>query len=640
MTIINGYVPPYKPLTNISPFTYRDGETYLAILERLRAYVNETLVEFINTEYTALGDNFELEVNKLITDVNTFLDAQTAENASSIAELTAYVDNAVQTIINSTIDVTDPALENIINTPTSASRIKLDSIYADISVENNVNNIETELNNRLSNSQLNNRYATVFSSTGGDDLVALNAYLSDGIDSVKRIVGEFTISNEIVVPAGVIADFTDSVITQTSLKTASIRANVGSTIIGANIVGVGASDWVNTSAVYAACGVLVTGDNVTIRNLKVTNIAGAGVYLAVAYNNITIIDCIFEGVGSPTIPAGVGGQYSGGVVINNSGANNLTVKGGSISGFAQGIVTGNIFGSFIGGGIKISTAGQHGIYFASAVNCVISDVIINGTGLEGIKIQIQDLEGIDSDNVIISNVVMTNLGSHGVHFANVQTTPSNRNKKILIHDVSVSHKTNGAGSGILIEHGDDVIIHDCISLNSNFGISLFTCNRVNAHHNKITKSTLNGIQINIVTDSDFDNNRIIGAGVANNASSGEDGIFVAGAASANLRFINNKITEVDGNTRFGFYIAAGDLTTMQFINNLCYGVTDYGFRSAVTTSTKVWLNNDLIGTLGRFFNVPTNAGAIADTSGATLTALETEVNKLKARLRSINSVNP
>lgn len=172
---IGSYIPPYMPLSNITPFTYRDGLTYLEVLECLRTYVNTTLVDFVNTNFGILGDDFSSEVNTLIEAVNTQLDAQTAVVNTAIANLTTYVDTsasddktyvdaqiatmqtsvnqAVTDVENSAITLQDTVLKGIINDTTSESRIDLDSLYSAKSAQNT---IET---GRLDQASLDSAYA-------------------------------------------------------------------------------------------------------------------------------------------------------------------------------------------------------------------------------------------------------------------------------------------------------------------------------------------------------------------------------------------------------------------------------------------------------------------------------------------------
>jgi len=144
MSLINPlgeYIAPFNPVSNITPFTYRDGLTNLAILEGLRCYVNETLVDFVNTNFGKLGDDFETQVNLLITQVETQLTAQNDAVAgqlntqnttvtTQITDLTNFVNTSVASIINSSVAIVDPMLSDIIDDTASESRLKLNSLYS------------------------------------------------------------------------------------------------------------------------------------------------------------------------------------------------------------------------------------------------------------------------------------------------------------------------------------------------------------------------------------------------------------------------------------------------------------------------------------------------------------------------------
>lgn len=139
-------LPPYNfpvsPIPNITPFTYRDGLTYLERMEAFITWVNDVVVVFVNDNYSELADTFETEVTTLINTVNQALADQTANNNTALNDqltavntaltnlqisvnsqigdlegqtveegldaVVAYVDSAVASIIGSTISVTDP----------------------------------------------------------------------------------------------------------------------------------------------------------------------------------------------------------------------------------------------------------------------------------------------------------------------------------------------------------------------------------------------------------------------------------------------------------------------------------------------------------------------------------------------------
>lgn len=128
-----GSIPPYvygyQPYTNITPFTYRDGLTFLELTEAFLLYLNNTLIPFINNNFSEFDDEFTADMNALINEVNTALANQTADVDKKIADLTKYVDDSIAAIINNSIQVQDPVMAGIINNPTSQSRVALNNIY-------------------------------------------------------------------------------------------------------------------------------------------------------------------------------------------------------------------------------------------------------------------------------------------------------------------------------------------------------------------------------------------------------------------------------------------------------------------------------------------------------------------------------
>jgi len=198
MTIVpslGSFVAPYKPLNNITPFTYRDGATYLEVLEDLRFYVNNTLVAFVNTNFGMLGDAFETQVNLMIDNVESQLAAQSATVNDqladettfvnqSIADLTAYVDLAVETITNSSIEVAGTVVLALINNPTSDVRVALNGLYA---AKSDVATLQTLVaSGRLSQTALDNAYVAAAIITGAGRLSQASldaAYLASTLAS-------------------------------------------------------------------------------------------------------------------------------------------------------------------------------------------------------------------------------------------------------------------------------------------------------------------------------------------------------------------------------------------------------------------------------------------------------------------------
>lgn len=639
------FVQTFRPYSNITPFTYRDGLTYLEVLEKFRCYITDVLVPHVDSEVAELVSSWQLNLDELeanweiqsttltdfvnstvttLTDsVNSSIDANHTWTTDQIATFQSTLDDAINSIINSTIAVTDPVIVGVFGNTESASRLLTDSLYAGKSTQTTVES------GRLSQDTLDTRFNTLVG-VAGDQTSAINTFLSLTTSlGIKRLIGNYSVSGTLTIPNGVYVDATNAVFTQTGSMKSTFLLGANSRLVGGSIIGKGASEWVNTSAVYAACGVFVNGDNIIVKDVHVSNMAGAGVYSSSPASNLTIKDCYFTGVGAPTIMPGLGGQYSAGVAINNSNSTNIKISGGNIEGFAQGIVIGSVSKLFIGGGISISSSGQHCIYLSSLVSGTISNIILNGAGLEGVKVQISDTSPYDSDSIVIGDIVMANIPSHGVHIANAQASPINHAKNIVIHDIVVKHGAGSVGSSFILEYANNVTIHDVVANGGNTSLDIRNSDKIKVHDTDFSGTNNSPVALNSVTNSQINVSAKDCCVAANSAT--QFGIYVTGASS-NLKFRACDIQDSTTNTLYAIYIASGDLTTMRFVDNFSSGV-QYGFRSATTTNTAIWIGNDLNGSVGRYFNQPTNAGPIADTSGATLAALETEVNKLKARMR-------
>jgi hypothetical protein len=137
MTIPNLNLPAtypgyLAPISNVQPFTYRDGQTYLEILEGMRVWMNVTLLPAIQSMVSDLGAEWADEYNQLVTLVNTtsgtindlVTQAQAAEagavTAQGLAEAAAAQAGQQQ----------DTSITALFNNLTSAFRMATDLAYA------------------------------------------------------------------------------------------------------------------------------------------------------------------------------------------------------------------------------------------------------------------------------------------------------------------------------------------------------------------------------------------------------------------------------------------------------------------------------------------------------------------------------
>lgn len=188
-------IPPFNwgninfaPASSVQPFTYKDGLTYLKRLELLAKYIDRVLVPYINENYEALEQAFILAVNKLITEVNAALAAQTEEVDQKILDLETYVNEQVAAIIGSSIELQDDVLAGILADLDSDSREYLDTVYAPISVMDTINT------GRLSQENVNDQIALkanteyVDDENGAQNVVIATKASQDDVDLKKPIL--------------------------------------------------------------------------------------------------------------------------------------------------------------------------------------------------------------------------------------------------------------------------------------------------------------------------------------------------------------------------------------------------------------------------------------------------------------------
>lgn len=103
------YQVPYGRVTNITPFTYRDGLTYLELLQRIREWVNGGLIDELNKALKDLAKSYNEAIAKLLDDVkNEFggysglpglIDARFAENERAMDMRFKLFENEINALI-------------------------------------------------------------------------------------------------------------------------------------------------------------------------------------------------------------------------------------------------------------------------------------------------------------------------------------------------------------------------------------------------------------------------------------------------------------------------------------------------------------------------------------------------------------
>lgn len=115
------------PITQVQPFSYQDDVTFLDILYKLRDY----LVDVITPQLNGIAVEVDAAIAAMIEATNEAIAAEGVITDQKMAELTLYVNNKVQEIIDSSVEVQDPVIAGAILNPLSAT---IAAMYAEFGI--------------------------------------------------------------------------------------------------------------------------------------------------------------------------------------------------------------------------------------------------------------------------------------------------------------------------------------------------------------------------------------------------------------------------------------------------------------------------------------------------------------------------
>lgn len=143
-------MPTFRQVSNITPFTVRSGYSYLEILNSLRKRINELIPE-INIELNEQAEDTQKVITDLVNDINAAIELINETNA----EIDVKLQEAIDTIVNQTIEISDAVVLGVINDDATGSNAYLVATFAEKSVQTTV---ET---GRLSAANIDNQIETV-----------------------------------------------------------------------------------------------------------------------------------------------------------------------------------------------------------------------------------------------------------------------------------------------------------------------------------------------------------------------------------------------------------------------------------------------------------------------------------------------
>ncbi|WP_082517594.1 right-handed parallel beta-helix repeat-containing protein [Variovorax sp. Root318D1] len=301
-----------------------------------------------------------------------------------------------------------------------------------------------------------------------------------------------------------------------------------------NCRGVG-SDYVNSSAVYSAAGVVArSGASVDIEKCQLINFAGAGVRLMAGAVNCKVIGSRITGAGRDYI-ASKTSNYGACVVVED-GVQKWTIDGCDLSLSAQGIVTGDDLAD-----IQITRnqihdiAGQHGAYIESVKNIVVSKNVFFDIPLQAIKIQIGSVRATDADRILIEENVISRVGSHAI----LLTNPVGNGARLKNFTIRKNTFNSVGESAISLNNCSDGLIESNEIQSVGRGLYVDSCGMLSVVKNSIQDATKeSSLSVNM-RNSSFRENYFYTK--ATDRAEGGGGISFTGASTEGIELKLNKM---------------------------------------------------------------------------------------------------
>lgn len=360
------------------------------------------------------------------------------------------------------------------------------------------------------------------------------------------------------------------------------------------------TDYVNTSSVYAATAVFVSGTSstVTVESCDFRGFAGAGVRIEGTADLVRVTGCRLEGPGAAHILNNTY-NYGSGVVVATSGR--WSVEGCDISEYAQGVVTGDgLSDARIVDNWIHHIRGQHGAYIESVDRLVFQSNIVANTALCGVKVQVGTTTSPDPQDISIANNIFDTCGAQGVLLTNPPGgTPRLRRVSVTGNVINAAARGVEANNTIGLHVADNSIYNSASQ-----GISLNSCSQFDLTDNRIQGTVDQGLLLNVCSDGEVNTLRVIDPASGNSAST-EYGVLITGACS-DLSLLGVRVTDSAGNMRYGVYSSpASGQETFSFRDIFTTGASDYGVRLQTATAVREWRNIDANGAMGKVLTAPT-----------------------------------
>ena len=114
-----------------------------------------------------------------------------------------------------------------------------------------------------------------------------------------------------------------------------------------------------------------------------------------------------------------------------------------------------------------NTSGQHGMYLSSTTDTVVVNNVVNGSALQGIKLQCADKDGRDAGRAIVQGNLLTGIKSHGILITSTGDQKHTYKDCIVMNNTILGHKPEKgecAAIRVLTKDDDSILIKGNTSL--------------------------------------------------------------------------------------------------------------------------------------------------------------------------------
>lgn len=138
----NRVINSFPPLSNITPFTRVDGWSFLEVLEGLRYYIVNTLVEDIDENNKIISEQLNAWFERYILD----FEEMKLDISNTKEQWQKFFDDFRADIVNQLAGLNDESMAQLVKEIDSATRVELDKVYPN---RTEFNALETEVRAEL-----------------------------------------------------------------------------------------------------------------------------------------------------------------------------------------------------------------------------------------------------------------------------------------------------------------------------------------------------------------------------------------------------------------------------------------------------------------------------------------------------------